>query len=151
VRGFPLEKLPPAAAKLRRLAYLTEAIDATGLFTAEWADQGKNLRRESMLAKVFAARAACEAADLALQLRGARGYETAGSQRRRGENPDACERFLRDARGLRLIEGGEDVLLDALAGSGDDAPARAMRAADRFAAECVAAQRARSSAARARR
>ncbi|MBI3566543.1 MAG: hypothetical protein HY079_15215, partial [Elusimicrobia bacterium] len=79
------------------------------------ADAGRDLRTESALAKLFAASAAWEAADLAVQLRGGRGYETADSQRARGEAPEPAERLLRDARGLRLIEGTDDALRWALA------------------------------------
>ena len=82
---------------------------------AAWADEGRDLRRESMLAKLFAASAAWEVADLALQLRGGRGYETADSQRARGEKPEPVERLLRDARGLRVIEGSDDALRGAIA------------------------------------
>ena len=52
---------------------------------------------------------------MTLQLRGGRGYETADSQRARGERPEPAERLLRDARGLRIIEGTDDVLRWALA------------------------------------
>ncbi|HEX4047128.1 MAG TPA: acyl-CoA dehydrogenase, partial [Elusimicrobiota bacterium] len=53
------------------------------------------------------------------------GDETADSQRARGEKPEPVERLLRDARGLRLIEGADDVLRGALARRGAGAPASA--------------------------
>ncbi|MDE2490111.1 MAG: acyl-CoA dehydrogenase, partial [Elusimicrobia bacterium] len=73
-------------------------------------EAGDAPRRESASIKLRAAEAAYEAADLAVRLRGPRGYETADSQRARGETPVPAERWLRDARGLRAIEGSEDVL-----------------------------------------
>lgn len=103
------------AERLRRLEILVQRLAAVSARVAARADAGRDMRTESMLAKLFAASAAWEAADLALQLRGGRGYETADSQRARGEAPEPVERWLRDARGLRLIEGTDDALRHALA------------------------------------
>jgi alkylation response protein AidB-like acyl-CoA dehydrogenase len=116
--GRPLSENALAAARLRRLETLVARLSAVGARTAAWADAGLELRTESPLAKLFAASAAFEAADLALSLRGARGYETADSQRGRGEKPEPAERLLRDARGLRLVEGPEDALRGAIARRG---------------------------------
>jgi hypothetical protein len=125
------------AERLERLETLVSRLSGVSARTAAWADAGRGLRWESMLAKLFAASAAWEAADLALQLRGGRGYETVDSQRARGEAPEPVERLLRDARGLRLIEGTDDVLRAALArrireleGRGGEPPAAAYARAD---------------------
>ncbi|MFI5344869.1 MAG: acyl-CoA dehydrogenase family protein [Elusimicrobiota bacterium] len=103
------------AERLKRLESLVTQLASVSARTAAWADQGRDLRLESALAKLFASSAAWEAADIALQLRGGRGYETADSQRARGEAPEPVERLLRDARGLRVIEGTDDVLRGMLA------------------------------------
>lgn len=103
------------AERVERLETLVAQLSAVSARVAAWADAGRDLRDESALAKLFAASAAYECADLALQLRGGRGYETADSQRARGEAPEPVERFLRDARGLRVIEGTDDALRWALA------------------------------------
>jgi len=149
VRGRPLAADPSAAERLERLETLVARLSAVSARTAAWADAGRDLRSESALAKLFAASAAWEAADLALQLRGGRGYETADSQRARGEKPEPVERLLRDARGLRVIEGTDDVLRGALArriqeltGSGGrelaaSAYARADEAVRRFGEFCA--------------
>ena len=113
--GRALARNASVAERLARLQTLAARLAGVGAWTAAEADAGRPLRWESALAKLFAASAAWEAADLALQLRGGRGYETADSQRARGEKPEPVERLLRDARGLRLIEGSDDVLRGALA------------------------------------
>jgi alkylation response protein AidB-like acyl-CoA dehydrogenase len=110
-----LSKNASVAERLARLRELAARLSAASAKTAALADSGADVRRESALAKLFAASAAFEAADVALQLRGGRGYETAASQRAGGERPEPVERFLRDARGLRLIEGADDSLRAALA------------------------------------
>jgi len=113
--GRPLDRNASVAERLARLEDLAAGLAGVSARTAAEADAGRADRWESALAKLFAASAAWEAADLALQLRGGRGYETADSQRARGETPEAAERRLRDARGLRLIEGSDDALRGALA------------------------------------
>ncbi|MDE2509844.1 MAG: acyl-CoA/acyl-ACP dehydrogenase [Elusimicrobia bacterium] len=113
--GRALSRNASVAERLRRLEAIVSRLDSVSARTAQWADQGRDLRLESVLAKLFASSAAYEAADIALQLRGGRGYETADSQRARGEKPEPVERLLRDARGLRLIEGTDDVLRSLLA------------------------------------
>jgi hypothetical protein len=116
--GRRLSANASVAERLARLETLVARLAAVGARTAAWADEGRELRVESALAKLFAASAAWEAADIALQLRGGRGYETADSQRARGERPEPAERLLRDARGLRVIEGTDDALRGALAKRG---------------------------------
>ncbi len=113
--GRRLADNPSVAQRLGRLETLVSRLAGVSARAAAWADAGRDLRTESALAKLFAASAAWECADLALQLRGGRGYETADSQRARGESPEPVERWLRDARGLRLIEGTDDALRWALA------------------------------------
>jgi hypothetical protein len=153
VSGRPLAADSSAAGRLARLEALVAGLSAVSGRTAAWADAGRNLRWESALAKLFAASAAWEAADIALQLRGGRGYETADSQRARGEKPEPVERLLRDARGLRVIEGSDDVLRGALARrimeltgrGGGEIPAAAYASADeavrRFGEVCARGER----------
>ena len=135
--GRALAENASVAERLARLETLVARLGAVSVRTAAWADAGRDPRWESSLAKLFAASASWEAADIALQLRGGRGYETADSQRARGEKPEPVERLLRDARGLRVIEGTDDVLRGALArrslelaGLGGDPPAEAYARAD---------------------
>ncbi len=126
-RGRPLAAEPAVAARLSRLDALVADLERLSARTAEWADAGSVARTDSALAKLFATAAAWEAADSVVQLRGGRGYETAASQRGRGETPVPAERWLRDARGLRLIEGTDDALRWAVARRGLEL-ARAARA-----------------------
>lgn len=127
--GKRLDANASVAERLERLETLVERLASVSARVAARADAGRDMRTESMLAKLFAASAAWEAADLALQLRGGRGYETADSQRARGEAPEPVERWLRDARGLRLIEGTDDALRAAVARRILDKGARARRRA----------------------
>ena len=113
--GRTLAQNASVAERLKRLETIVSRLASVSARTAEWADQGRDLRLESALAKLFSSSAAYEAADIALQLRGGRGYETADSQRGRGEMSEPVERLLRDARGLRVIEGTDDVLRGMLA------------------------------------
>jgi len=129
-QGRRLSADASVAQRLARMEALVAQLEAVSARTAARADAGRDLRRESALAKLFAASAAWEAADIALQLRGGRGYETADSQRARGEKPEPVERLLRDARGLRLIEGADDVLRGALARRPGRATARDYRRID---------------------
>jgi alkylation response protein AidB-like acyl-CoA dehydrogenase len=135
--GRALAENASVAERLARLESLVARLSGASAWTAAAADAGRPLRWESALAKLFAASAAWEAADLALQLRGGRGYETADSQRARGEKAEPVERLLRDARGPRVIEGTDDVLRGALArrireleGSGGEPAAREYARAD---------------------
>jgi len=117
-RGRPLSAEPAVAARLTRVDALVARLEAVSARAASWADAGKVGRTESALAKLYSAAAVWEAADSVVQLRGGRGYETADSQRARGESPVPAERWLRDARGLRLIEGTDDALRWAVASRG---------------------------------
>lgn len=131
-RGRALAQEPAVAARLNRLDALVARLESLDAAAAAWSRGGSVGRTESALAKLYAAAAAWEAADTALQLRGARGYETADSQRARGETAVPAERWLRDARGLRLVEGSDDLLRWAVARRGLElarAGARAPRAA----------------------
>ncbi len=114
-QGRALSRNASVAARLKRLELLVSRLASVSARTAAWADEGRDLRLESALAKLYSASAAYEAADIALQLRGGRGYETSDSQRARGEKSEPVERLLRDARGLRMIEGTDDVLRGMLA------------------------------------
>jgi alkylation response protein AidB-like acyl-CoA dehydrogenase len=113
--GRRLADLPAPSLMLARLDALVAGLEGLTARAAALGALSEVPRRESMSVKLRAADAAYEAAELAVRLRGPRGYETAASQRARGEAPVPAERWLRDARGLRAIEGSEDVLRAALA------------------------------------
>ncbi|WP_018653750.1 acyl-CoA dehydrogenase family protein [Actinomadura flavalba] len=97
---------------------------------------------ERLVAKNVCTRAAWRVADRTVSLLGARGLETAASQRRRGAVPALpAERLLRDARGMR-VSGNVDLVLDVNAGRlvlsrflGRAAPASAAPAGDALAAD----------------
>jgi alkylation response protein AidB-like acyl-CoA dehydrogenase len=147
--GVALDAHPVVRARIDRLALIVSRLEAVSARAADLSDSAADVRTQSALVKLFSASAACEAADVALQLRGGRGYETAASQKARGEKPEAVERLFRDARGLRIIEGTEDVLRWMIARrrrelsrkAAVSVPAKAYAladaAAERFAAACA--------------
>ena len=111
-RGIARE--PAVAARLEEMGKIVARLSALDAAVAA----GLAGRSDSAAAKLYAGRAAWEAADALVQLRGSRGYETPASQRARGESPVPAERLLRDARGLRLAEGAEDLMRAFLARRG---------------------------------
>jgi hypothetical protein len=62
------------------------------------------------MAKYFCTELACQMADDFLQIRGGRGYETAESLAKRGEDPVPAEKFVRDARISRIVEGTSEIM-----------------------------------------
>ena len=109
-----ISRRPAISARLARISRIVARLAALDAAAAA----GLSGRADSAAAKLYAGRAAWEAADALVQLRGSRGYETAASQRARGELPVPAERLLRDARGLRLAEGAEDLMRAFLARRG---------------------------------
>jgi alkylation response protein AidB-like acyl-CoA dehydrogenase len=68
-------------------------------------------RQDLISAKNITSLACWRAVDRTMSLLGGEGFETARSKARRGVPPLPVERFMRDARGLR-VAGGVDFLLD---------------------------------------
>lgn len=97
--------------KLARLGGGAYALSAFADYCASVSDGGKaDIRMEAAAAKLFNSELAWELADVGLQLRGGRGYETAASLAARGDAPLPLERGLRDSRINRIVEGTTDVM-----------------------------------------
>ena len=98
------------AEKIADIACTTLAMEAVTWLTSHWADEGRDIRIEAAMAKLFCSEAAWRVIDETMQLRGGRGYERATSLRERGEAAYPVERMMRDARINTIIEGTSDIM-----------------------------------------
>jgi hypothetical protein len=96
--------------KISHIAATAFAMEAVTWLTSHWADQGRDIRIEAAMAKLFCSEAAWAIVDETLQIRGGRGYERAQSLRDRGETPYPVERMMRDTRINTIIEGTTDIM-----------------------------------------
>jgi alkylation response protein AidB-like acyl-CoA dehydrogenase len=109
--GAPIGKHQNTAIKLARFASQTLAIEAVTWLVCALADKGgADIRIEAAMAKYFSTTHGWDLADDFVQLRGGRGYETAESLAMRGEDPIPAERFMRDARISRIVEGTDEIM-----------------------------------------
>ena len=96
--------------KIGDIACSTFAMEAMTWLTSHWADQGRDIRIEAAMAKLFCSETAWRIVDRTMQLRGGRGYERAESLRARGEAAYPVERMMRDCRINTIIEGTSEIM-----------------------------------------
>lgn len=109
--GAAIGKHQNTAIKIARTAADTFAMEAITWLGCALADRGSSdIRLEAAMAKYFTTEVAWRIADDFVQLRGGRGYETAESLAARGEDPVPAEKFLRDARIARIVEGTSEIM-----------------------------------------
>lgn len=109
--GMPVALHEAGRQKIAYMAATTFAMEAVSLLTSQWADEGKvDIRIEAAMAKLFCTEALWTITDMALQLRGGRGYEKATSLKARGEIPYPIERAMRDCRINTILEGSSEIM-----------------------------------------
>lgn len=109
--GRPIGQHEPGMQKLAYLNSLAYAMDSLSSYTAYLSDAGGiDIRMEAAAAKLWATEEFWKALDLGIQLRGGRGYETERSLEARGEAALPLERWMRDTRVNRILEGSTEIM-----------------------------------------
>ena len=109
--GHPIAEHEAIATKIAFIAATSFALEAVVELATALADAGgADIRIEAALAKLYSSEMASRVADELMQIRGGRGYETADSQRARGERAVPVEQMVRDLRINRIFEGSTEIM-----------------------------------------
>ncbi len=110
--GKPIGEHELITHKIARMAADVYAMHAVTWLVSGMIDRGhSDFRVESAIAKLFTSERLWSIADTAMQVRGGRAYETAGSLRARGEEAVPIEQIMRDARLYLIGEGASEILI----------------------------------------
>src|SRR5439155_3675325 len=114
--GRTLGEHESQTARIGHMATMLFAMDAVTWLVAQMVDRAEtDVRIEAAAAKIFCSEAAIAFLKDAMVLWGGRGYETADSKRKRGENAFPIEQLIRDAELYRIGEGATDILIPFIA------------------------------------
>ena len=110
--GQPIGKHAAIADKLARMAANSFAMESTVRYVSALVDRDKHadVRLEAAIAKLWGSERAWQIVDDTMQIRGGRGYETAGSLHERGEQAEPVERLMRDSRINTIFEGSSEIM-----------------------------------------
>ncbi len=109
--GAPVGEHDAVAQMIGEIASHSFAMDAMAEVSSALADdENTDIRLEAAMAKMWNSEVAWRVADLTMQVKGGRGYETADSLRRRGEAPIPVEQMMRDLRINMIFEGSSEIM-----------------------------------------
>src|SRR3954454_4989918 len=109
--GQPVGKHDAVAQKIAFIAATSFGLEAMLDVSSRLADDKKHdIRIEAALAKLYGSELGWKVTDELMQVRGARGYETAESLKARGEKPVPVEQMMRDMRINRTFEGSTEIM-----------------------------------------
>lgn len=109
--GAPIGRHQNTAIKLAQATANTLAMEAVTWIGCALEDEHKtDIRLEAAMGKYFTTEMALKTANDFVQIRGGRGFETAESLAKRGEDPIPAERSYRDARISTIVEGTSEIM-----------------------------------------
>ena len=109
--GVPIGKHQSISRKIANMAADTFAMESVVWLACAFADrENADIRLEAAIAKYFCTETCWRVLDDYLQVRGGRGFETAHSLWKRGEEPINVEQMLRDSRVGRIFEGSSEIM-----------------------------------------
>jgi len=109
--GAKIGKHGAVADKIARQAAGVFSMEAITMLSAGLVDRkSTDIRIEAALCKMWGTEEGWRILDETMQVRGGRGYETAGSLRARGDKPIPVERMMRDSRINLIFEGSSEIM-----------------------------------------